>query len=181
LGPDPLDPLKAVLEELAEVARNVDREQMAELVEVVCQAKRLFVAGVGRSGLMARALAMRLMHLGFSVHVVGDTTTPAIGRKDLLVCCSRYGRSRSLSTFIDKAHEAGAQAVLVTMTLKSPLARRADRSFVIPVEEGGRSRQPLGTVFEQSLLLYCDAVVLLAMRRLGISEKQMARHHTQLE
>jgi len=136
---------------------------------------------MGRSGLMARALAMRLMHLKFDAHVVGSTTTPSIRVGDLLICCSRYGRSRSLATFIEKAHEEGARAAVITMSAETPLASQADYVFTIPVAEEGQSRQPLGTVFEQSLLLYCDAVVLMAMERLGINEQDMARQHTQLE
>ena len=181
MGSDALDPLEAILGELTEVSRRVDRAEMARLVDVMRGAKRIFVAGIGRSGLMARALAMRLMHLEFDVHVVGETTTPSIGKGDLLVCCSRYGKSRTLHTYVEKAHESGATAVLVTMTAKSPLAKRVDDVFVIPVAAGGKSRQPLGTIFEQSLLLYCDALVMLAMKRLGISEEEMARRHTQLE
>ena len=130
---------------------------------------------------LARAFAMRLMHLDFEVYVVGETTTPSIAKGDLLVCCSRFGRSRTLHTYVDKAHEVGARAAVITMTAKGPLAKRSDDVFLIPVEEGGRSRQPLGTIFEQSLLLYCDALVVLAMKRLGISEEAMARRHTQLE
>jgi 6-phospho-3-hexuloisomerase len=121
------------------------------------------------------------MHLEFDVHVVGETTTPSIGKGDLLVCCSRYGKSRSLATYVDKAHESGATAALVTMTQKSPLAKRVDDVFVIPVGGDGKSRQPLGTIFEQCLLLYCDALVMLAMKRLKVSEDAMARRHTQLE
>ena len=181
MGPDPFDPLTAILDELSRVAAEVDRRELEEILDVMRGARRLFVAGIGRSGLMARGLAMRLMHLHFDVHVVGETTTPSIRRGDLLLCCSRYGRSRTLTTYVRKAHEAGAEAALITMTARSPLARRADHVFVIPIAEGGKSRQPLGTIFEQSLLVYCDAVVLLAMRRLGITEKDMARQHTQLE
>ncbi len=181
MGPDPLDPLKAILAELTEVAAHVDRAEMARLVGIMSEARRIFVTGMGRSGLMARAFAMRLMQLKFEVYVVGETTTPSIRKGDLLVCCSRYGASRSLRTYIEKAHEAGAAAALITMTTKSPLARQADHVFQLRVTEGGKSRQPLGTVFEQSLLVYCDALVLLAMRTLGISERQMAQQHTQLE
>ena len=181
MGSDALDPLDAILAELTEVARCVDRGEMNRLLETMRAGKRVFVAGIGRSGLVARGLAMRLMHLDFEVYVVGETTTPSIGKGDLLVCCSRYGRSRTLHTYVDKAHEVGATAAVITMTAKSPLAKRSDDVFVIPVETGGKSRQPLGTIFEQSLLLYCDALVMLAMKRLGISEEEMARRHTQLE
>ena len=181
MGSDARDPLRSILDELIEVLARVERSDMERLLDVMRGANRVFVTGVGRSGLMARALAMRLMHLEFDVHVVGETTTPSIGKGDLLLCCSRYGKSRSLSTYVEKAHESGATAALVTMTVKSPLAKRADHVFVIPVGAGGKSRQPLGTIFEQCLLLYCDALVMLAMKRLKVSEDEMARRHTQLE
>jgi 6-phospho-3-hexuloisomerase len=181
LGSDAFDPLTSILAELSGVAANVDRAEMERLLDTMRAAKRVFVAGIGRSGLVARGLAMRLMHLDFEVYVVGETTTPSILKGDLLVCCTRFGKSRTLHTYVEKAHDVGAKAAVVTMTAKSPLAKRADDVFVIPVGANGKSRQPLGTIFEQSLLIYCDALVMLTMRRLGISEEEMARRHTQLE
>lgn len=181
MGSDALDPLDAILAEISKVAANIDRKEMARLVAIMAKAKRIFVAGMGRSGLMARALSMRLMHLRMEVYVVGETTTPSIRRGDLLICCSRYGRSRSLRTYIEKAHEVRSKAALITMTPDTPLAEQADHVFTIAISEGGKSRQPMGTIFEQSLLIYCDALVMLAMRKLGVSEKQMAKQHTQLE
>ncbi len=181
MGPDPLHPLAAILSELAEVTSHVDPAEMDALVCRMAKAKRIFVAGMGRSGLMARAFSMRLMHLQMKVFVVGETTTPSIGLGDLLICCSRYGRSRSLRTYIDKAHEAEADAAVITMYADTPLAKQADFVFQIAVEKGGTSQLPMGTIFEQSLLLYCDALVLLAMKKLGISEQEMAKRHTQLE
>lgn len=181
MGSDALHPLEAVLLELSEVAAEIDPVEMDELVKRMADANRIFVAGMGRSGLMAQAFAMRLMHLKLSVFVVGETTTPSIKRGDLLICCSRYGRSRSLRTYIEKAHEAHAEAAVITMSRDTPLAKQADHVFTIPVGEGGKSRQPMGTIFEQSALIYCDALVLLAMKHLGVSEKQMAQQHTQLE
>ena len=181
MGSGPVDPLSGILAELAEVFAHVDRAAMERLLDAMRCGKRLFVAGIGRSGLVARGLAMRLMHLDFEVYVVGETTTPSIAKGDLLLCCTRYGKSRTLHTYVEKAHEVGAKAAVVTMTAKSPLAKRADSVFLIPIGAGGKSRQPLGTIFEQSLLLYCDALVMLAMKRLGISEDEMARRHTQLE
>lgn len=181
MGSDAFDPLSAIVAELASVAADVDRAEMERLLDLMRGTKRVFVAGIGRSGLVARGLAMRLMHLDFAVYVVGETTTPSIRKGDLLLCCTRYGRSRTLKTYVEKAHEVGARAAVVTMTAKSPLAKRVDDVFVIPVGAGGKSRQPLGTIFEQSLLVYCDALVMLAMRRLGITEADMAKQHTQLE
>jgi 6-phospho-3-hexuloisomerase len=91
VGSDALDPLDAILAELTAVAAGVDREEMARLLDAMRAAKRVFVTGIGRSGLVARGLAMRLMHLDFEVYVVGETTTPSIAKGVLLVCCTRYG------------------------------------------------------------------------------------------
>ena len=181
MGSDPLHPLDAVLAELRATADEVDTRRMDDLVERMARARRIFVAGMGRSGLMAQAFAMRIMHLRMHVYVVGETTTPSIGRGDLLICVSRYGRSRTLRGYIEKAHEAGSEAAVITMSPSTPLAEQADHVFTIPVEKSGKSRQPMGTIFEQSALVYCDAIVLLAMQKLDIDERQMRKQHTQLE
>ncbi|MFN8450573.1 MAG: hypothetical protein U0521_18795 [Anaerolineae bacterium] len=44
--------------------------------------------------MMIKALAMRLMHLGFDTHVVGDVTTPPLGAGDLLIVSAGPGNSR---------------------------------------------------------------------------------------
>ena len=93
MGSDPLHPLVGILSELAEVASHVDVKEMDALVCRMAKAKRIFVAGMGRSGLMARALAMRLMHLKMQVFVVGETTTPSIKRGDLLTTSSTPGHA----------------------------------------------------------------------------------------
>lgn len=45
---------------------------------------RRFFSGQGRSGLIAQVVAMRLMHAGYAVHVVGEASAPAISRGDML-------------------------------------------------------------------------------------------------
>ena len=130
---------------------------------------------------MARAFAMRLMHLGVTVHVVGDTTTPSIEEGDLLLCCTRFGRSGSLIHYIQKAHSARATAAVVTMDAASPMVGEADCVLLIPVVEEKEIRQPLGTLFEQLLLLTLDALVIVLMRKMRFTEKEMALRHTNLE
>jgi 6-phospho-3-hexuloisomerase len=181
MGSRPLHPLDAIYRELADIAAKVPRAPADALAREVRDARRVFVSGMGRSGLMARAFAMRLMQLGVTVHVVGDTTTPSISRGDLLVVGSRFGRSGSLRHYVDIARREGARVAVVTMDPETPLARQADVVALIPVAEGGPSRQPLGTLFEQSMLVYLDAVVLLLKRLLHKTERTMRKRHTNLE
>jgi 6-phospho-3-hexuloisomerase len=170
-----------ILAELTEIAGRTAEEDLARLADRILEADRVYVVGMGRSGLMARAFAMRLMHLGLSVFVAGETTTPSIEEGDLLVCCTRYGRSGTLLHFIDKAHAAGALAAVITMDLDSPMVEKADEVLQIPVEGDVETRQPLGTLFEQILLLTLDALVIVLMMKRGFTEREMARLHTNLE
>lgn len=67
--------LQAILAELMADAQQIDGEEVNALGEAIMQAKRVFVAGAGRSGFAARAFANRLMHTGFST-VCGRTDHP---------------------------------------------------------------------------------------------------------
>jgi len=181
MGSRPLHPLDAIYRELTDIASSLPREEAGALAAAIRDAKRVFLGGMGRSGLMMRAFAMRLMQLEVEVHVVGDTTTPSIRKGDLLILGSRYGRSGSLAHYVEIARREGARVAVVTMDKDTPLAKTADLVATIPVPAGGPSQQPLGTLFEQSLLVYLDAVVLLLKRLLHKTERAMSKRHTNLE
>ena len=170
-----------ILGELSEISGRTSEEDLGRLADRILTADRVYVTGMGRSGLMARAFAMRLMHLGLSVFVVGETTTPSLEEDDLLLCCTRYGRSGSLLHYIQKAHAVNAHAAVITMDPSSPMAERADDVLLVPVGEHEETRQPLGTLFEQILLLTLDALVIVLMTKRGFTEREMARLHTNLE
>ena len=170
-----------ILNELTEIAGRTSEEDLERLADRILEADRVYVTGMGRSGLMARAFAMRLMHLGLRVFVVGETTTPSIEEGDLLLCCTRWGRSGSLLHYMQKARGARAKTAVITLDPASPMSKKADVSLAIPVGEATESRQPLGTLFEQLLLLTLDAVVIVLMQKRGFTEREMERLHTNLE
>jgi len=183
----------AVGDILAEVTACASRASSRSLVEAgaaIATAPRIFVAGAGRSGLCMRALGMRLMHLGKTVFVVGETTTPSIGADDLLIIGSGSGEKAGLLALAEQGRKVGASMLLFTADVTSPLAALASNLVVIPLpavqaaEEGGQrhvSVQPLGTLFEQCLLILSDALVLTLMRQNSISAAQMADRHANLE
>lgn len=174
------DCLRRILDELAALIDDLDPRSIGEVSREIRGAKRIFIAGLGRSGLMARAFAMRLTHLGLDVHVVGETTTPEISADDLLICCSRRGESGSQHHFIDLAHGAGARAAVFTASPDSTVALLSDVVVALP-KPGAAPSQPLGTLFEQMLLLVLDALVVRLMADLDVNEEAMQRKHTSLE
>ena len=186
--------MQAALAPLARVLAEVRPSEVDAFEKTLLGARRIFVTGLGRTGLMARGFAMRLMHLGRRVYHVGDVITPAIRRGDVLVICSRTGRSPVLVYYVDIARKAGARVAVVTGVRGSPVARRADAVLLLPSETTrapkGRARKrttakalplPLGSLYEQALLLVLDAVISRLMETLGLTPEDLRRIHTTFE
>ena len=145
--------------------------------------KRIFTAGKGRSGFMANSFAMRLNQLG-EAFVVGESTTPSIKEHDLFVILSGSGSTEHLRLLAEKAQSLGAKVVLLTTSPDSPIGELAETVIELPAGtkhnvEG--SEQPLGSLFEQSSLLFLDSVVLGLMETFDISEEEMQNNHANLE
>lgn len=182
---------RTVLDEIRRTLKRVSCEEVEALVREVAEAGRVFVAGAGRSGLVMKGFAMRLAQLGLHVHVVSETTTPAVISGDLLLIGSGSGVTERLVHYAGKAVEAGARVAVATADPGSPAARLANIVVVIPAptpksskETGGqglRSHQPMGTLFEQSLGVMLDAGVMLLMAQLEETERGMFARHANLE
>jgi 6-phospho-3-hexuloisomerase len=181
--------LEQILAEVAACVRQVSAKSLARVAELMESAPRIFVAGAGRSGLCMRALGMRLMHLGKTVYVVGETTTPSLAATDLLILGSGSGRTTGLLAMAERARRQDAKILLFTTDATSPLAELADYRVVIPAPSlkttagtsGLVSVQPMGTLFEQSMLILCDSLVLQLMQRTGVTAVQMLERHANLE
>jgi 6-phospho-3-hexuloisomerase len=136
-----------------------------------------------------RALGIRLMHLGKTVYVVGESTTPSILANDLLIVGSGSGQTPTQLAIAHKAQSQGAKILVFTTNPNSPLAKAADKHITLPalsLEDDAEghdliSIQPMGTLFEQSLLIVCDAIILWLMLQTGVSAAQMRLRHANLE
>ena len=182
-------PYQHMTAELEQTLVQLDCRALDRFITLIPRARRIFVAGAGRSGLMARAFAMRLMHMGFQVFVVGDVTTPAVTSDDLLVVASGSGKTAGMLAIADKAKQCGAKLVLITIQSDSPIAKNADVVVVIPAPTPkidnqalqAVSIQPMGSLFEQSLLLVLDGIIIKLMAALHVTEDQMFSNHANLE
>jgi len=182
------DWVDTVTTEVATALKALSADEVAEFQREILGAKRIFVAGKGRSGLFMKAFAMRLMHLGLHVYVVDDVTTPSIAADDVLVLASGSGKTASMVHYASKAKEIGASVLLITAYPDSPVGHHADKVVHIPAPsvkaEGGsgvQSMQPMANLFEQSLMLLLDICTLQLMKALGKTVEQMFAHHANLE
>lgn len=160
--------IKLMAKHLDSMAENFDLDSVREMLNNIFAAESIFVMGAGRSGLVGRAFAMRLMHLGFNVYVVGETTTPAVKKDDVVIGISGSGETRSIVDLGRIAAEIGSTLISVTSNKESTLGEMADTAVVIPgriKDNGGgylerhmrgdyRNLTPLGTSFEISSMVF---------------------------
>ncbi|GBE55238.1 3-hexulose-6-phosphate isomerase [archaeon BMS3Bbin15] len=190
------DAIYSITEHINNIAKGLNEEDMESLIKAIITSEKVFLYGAGRSGLVAKAFAMRLMHLGITVYVVGESVTPSITDKDLLITISGSGETTSIVTSGKIAKSSGAKLAVITSYPTSSLGKMADIVVLIK----GRTKligekdfflrqikgehyplAPLGTLFEVAVLVFLDALIVELMVRLGKTEDEMRYRHTQLE
>ena len=163
----------------------------AKVFEVMCdeleRAHRIACYGVGREGLMMRALTMRLYHLGLDAHVVGAMTTPPVARGDLLVVSAGPGQFSTVGALMDVARRAEARTLVVTARPDGDAARHADVIIHLPAQtmaddqDSSPSVLPMGSLYEAAQLLFFDVVSIRLRERLSMEPAVMRSRHTNLE
>ena len=171
--------IRGVLE--AGATAEVDR-----LCDELLKARRIACYGVGREGLMMRALCMRLMHLGLDAHMVGDMTTPPLGAGDLLLVSAGPGYFSTVMAMLGVAHSAGARTVVVTAQPAGEASSAADavihlRAQTMADDKGGASVLPMGSLYEAAMLIFFDIVSIVLRERTGQTMDGMRSRHTNLE
>ena len=188
--------MNLIADHIKKVASKLDTGSVTSLVNGIMDSKRIFLMGAGRSGLAARAFAMRLMHLGFNVYFVGETTTPAVQPEDLVIAVSGSGGTPSIASLGVISKKIGSTLAVITSNKDSTLGGISDIVVIIPgrpkedvIYEDYHERRmigypqlaPLGTIFEISALVFLDAVISELMVRTGASEAELKKRHTVFE
>ncbi len=168
-----------LLDRIAAVMDKVDWAGFLELADMLPRARRTFVMGAGRSGLVARSFGMRLMHTGLPVFVPGETITPATGPGDLLVAISCTGRTGVTEYITRRARQLGADVVVLTAAADSPLAKDADKVVLIPATDPDIVVR--AAVFEHAASLCLDAVFNVLAERLKVDLSTFRERHANLE
>lgn len=185
-----------IVDNIKGVSSEIDSESIEKMLDMVVNANNVFIIGLGRSGLVARAFAMRLMHLGISVYVVGETITPAIYAEDCLFAISGSGETSFIISTATISKKRGAKIIAVTSYEDSTLGGLSD--LIMPIK--GRTKidsekdyikrqingrhqplSPLGTLFEVSTFIFLEGVIAELMHKMGKTEEDLKARHTVLE
>jgi 6-phospho-3-hexuloisomerase len=175
-------------EEIRQATQGVDPARLHELVGDLARARRIVAYGVGREGLMMRALAMRLYHLGLDAHVVGDMSAPPVGPGDLLLVSAGPGSFATVNGLIGVARGAGARTACITAQPDGAAPRACDTVLVIPAqtmaddqEPNPASVLPMGSLFEGAQYLTFELLILALRDHIGADPAAMRARHTNLE
>lgn len=182
-----------ILSKIKEVTERISSEDFDNFINLIIESPRIYVIGAGRSGLVAKAFGMRLVHLKKKVFIVGETITPAMREGDTLIAVSGSGKTTWVVETAKASKALGGKVATITWAPESELARLADtvviiKSEAIPREVSGYTTRelmgiplpPLGSLFEISTLIFFEACVLELMTRLGIAEEEMRKIHANL-
>ncbi|MEE9302781.1 MAG: 6-phospho-3-hexuloisomerase [Thiotrichaceae bacterium] len=172
-----------VIDKITEILGATETSYDEKLTTMLDKARRIFISGAGRSKLVGNFFAMRLVHSGYDVSVVGEVVTPSIQAGDLLIIISGSGETEQLVAFTNSAKKIGADIMLISSKGNSTIGDLADGVFQIGSEElyGKVEGMPMGTVFELSTLVFLESTISHIIHDKGIAEEKMRERHANLE
>jgi len=182
------DLYRSAIRELGAVMDRMDDRAVDRACRMIADARTIVVFGLGREGLQIRGFAMRLFHMGRTVAVVGDMTTPPVGPGDLLVATVGPGEHATALALLAQAKQAGARVLLLTAQPDGRAGAFADFVLVVPAQTMADDRQPgasvvlpMGSLYEGALFVLFEVMVAKLRTLLGVSMEAMRAHHTNLE
>ena len=192
------DMMRLMASKVKKIADSISDDEIECFLKEILNANRVYVMGAGRSGLVAKAFAMRLMHLGLTAYVVGETITPAMKTDDVMVVLSGSGRTKTIADISETVREMGGRICLITSNADSRIGRISDSIVIIEHQRDAvrddaqefeirqmmgehKSFAPLGTLFETAAMVFADAIISRLMEITQTDEKELKNRHANIE
>jgi arabinose-5-phosphate isomerase len=183
---DVIEQAKKVLEIEAEAINNL-RDSIdgafENVIDLLAKNKgRVFLSGVGKSGLIARKISATLSSTGtpsFYLHPTecfhGDVGI--ISKDDIGIMLSNSGETEELLQVIPVLKRIGVKLVAIVGKQDCTLGRRSDYVLVVPIE---REACPMGivpTASTTAMLALGDALAVSLLIKKGFNEEDFAKLH----
>lgn len=177
--------IESIVKEINQVMSLVEEQELKDVLPLIQKEQRLFITGAGRSGFQAKGFAMRLMHIGYTVYVIGETITPAIQPGDIWIAISGSGTTNGIVSETKVAKKLGLKIIALTSDNTSPLAQLADQVIIVPgatkTGAGVTSIQLLSTLFDQTVHITLDTLTLMLANRDETTNKKALAGHVNVE
>ena len=195
--------MQIMVSTIGDIIGSLSEEETNSFLTLIEQAKRIYVAGAGRSGFVAKAFAMRLMHLGMTSYVVGETVTPAFLKTDTLIAFSGSGKTDSILEVCQTVQKIGGTLCLITATRDSPMAKLAGYKVILDTSEPGYTKEgsdhfairqltgehrslshpcaPIGTLFETCALILTDSIITALIERKHCNMEDIVHRYSNMQ
>ena len=189
-----MEPLfKRIIEEFYANAKGVfekvDETSLGQVVSLITRVKKIYVLGIGHSGMFAKILAMKLNHVGLIAYTVFDEINPPMTKDDLFIAISQSGQTKTIISLVEKAKSIGGQVLGIGANADSELAKMADAFLQLDKKAEGVSFSGLsgigekkhenlsGTLFGFNMyVLFYTLVIMIAQQRGETAESIDGRH-----
>ena len=179
---------KGAIKELSSVFEKIDDNQVNKAIDIITKSNNIVVFAGGREKLQIMGFAMRLFHMGLKISVEGDMTTPPVRKGDLFIASVGTGYISTALALMEVAKNAGASTLMITAQPSGKCAKFADFILNLPAQtmandqgEKKTSILPMGSLFEGSLFILFEVMVLKLIDKLNIDSDFMRSNHTNLE
>lgn len=173
-----------IQKKINDILKKVSEKDIKNIKKLFFKSNRIFVYGAGRSGLVAKAFAIRLVHLGYQAFVIGETISAPVTKGDLVVIVSGSGETIPAVMTAEIAHNLGANVVSITAKKNSEIAKYANVTLLISStckEKERKKYAPLGTLFEASVWILLDGIIADLLDSKKESEENMRKRHATLQ
>ena len=170
-----------ILNQMSELLNDIDDNTVNHFINMIVNSRSIFLVGAGRSGLVAKAFAIRLVHLGFPTFVIGETITIPVKKNDLIILISGSGETIPVTMTAEIGRRLGAKIISITANPDSHIARFADLPIILKPDKKNSKLAPLGTLFEASAWIFLDGIIAELMERKGENEESMKKRHATLQ
>lgn len=158
----------ALVNVVGETINLLDFEQLDQVVNELHKAKRIFLFGVGSSGITAEDVKHKLMRIGLQVDATTNNhfmymqaSLMKVG--DVVIGISHSGYSEEIIRSLRIAKKAGAKTVALTHNLRSPITEEADYVLINGNRQGQMQGDSIGTKIAQ--LFVMDLIYALLVRK----------------
>jgi DNA-binding MurR/RpiR family transcriptional regulator len=115
----------------------MDENQAAKIVEWMARASRVFICGLGSSGIAAQECAMRFMRIGIDITCLQERDVMRMhsvftNTNQTVIGCSISGTTRDVLDYLQRAHANGAKTVLITSANRALFAEFCDEVLLVP-------------------------------------------------
>lgn len=125
---------------VSDTANFLDEKVIQEAISALKKARRIYLIGVGSSGVIACDLAHKFNRAGFLAlhswdgHMVMENLA-YLNEQDVVLSFSYSGETKEVLAALDIARERGAQSYIVTKNQSNEISKRVSGVIAIPTTE----------------------------------------------